>query len=920
MWSWRRRSRERDLEREIQAHLDWEADEQIGRGLPPDEARYAAHRAFGNPTSIREICREGWGWTSLETVIQDLRYAWRMPRKNAGATAMAVLALSVGIGVNTAVFTAFNAVALRPIQAAHPQQLVNIHRTEPDDPSAERFSYPDYLYYRDHSQSFSGLIAATGDSLALRAAPAARRVTSLPGRISSLVGFQFPRQLSGSAEFVAGLFVPENYFLVLGISAVRGRTFLPGQEQDFRNHPAILLSYSFWQRRFSADPGLVGSTLNLNGVVCTVIGITPKDFMGTWVNVPDIWLPMASQPLVQQGFDLLRRPEVNCCRLNGRLKPGIALEQAQAEMSVLAEQLRAKHAAGLKNGGPFTILLTRGSPFGWRPQPQVMATVMLIMGAVALVLLIACANVAGLQLARSAARQREIGIRLSLGAGRRRLVRQLLTESAMVAIIAGGLGLLFTWWTLRLLVVTVADSLPTEWGTLALQVDPDLRVFAYVLLISLAAGVLFGLAPALEASKPNLTSALKDEGASIGGGPGRSRLRDLLVGSQVAVCLFLLIAAGLLVRGSSRALRIDPGFETRHILGLDVEVPPGLGYSAAKAATLKRQIIERLSSLPGVRSVTAGHPPLTGGLRTASVSRDGQRLMVNGRGMAFYYRYAAPNYFDTLGIPIVEGRLFTPEEAEAKTPVAIVSEATARRLWPGRDPLGQRFLLDAIERFSGEVYPAALTVQLIGVAKDIRSVSLAQVDTSAVYLPKPPDQIGDSVLVRTEGEPGASMVEVAREIQTIDSNLVVYAQPLGNLLTGNPAFVFSRLAAIFSTGIGLLGLLLASVGIFGMVSYAVVQRTHEVGVRMALGAGKGDVVRLIIRQSLRPVGSGVAVGLAAAAAASRILSALLFGLNSLDTISFVGVPAFLLAVALLASYLPARRAAPVDPMVALRYE
>ncbi|PYJ54943.1 MAG: hypothetical protein DME24_25630, partial [Verrucomicrobia bacterium] len=571
---------------------------------------------------------------------------------------------------------------------------------------------------------------------------------------------------------------------------------------------------------------------------------------------------------------------------------------------------------------PVTITLTPGSPFGFRPTAQEMTVVGLVMGAVALVLLIACANIAGLQLARSVARQKEIGVRSALGASRWRLIRQLLTEATMLAVLAGGVGLLFAWWAMRFLVAAISNSLPAVWGTLALEVDPDLHVFGYTLIVALFAGILFGLAPALEASKPNLILVLKEEGAALGVKLRKSRMRDLLIATQVAICLTLLIAAGLLARGSSRALRVEPGFETKRVLGLGITMPPGLGYDAKKSGAIVRQLAERFCSVPGVRSVARGRAPLFGGLRRASVLLDGSQQESKDRAPTVNYSYVTPNYFDTLSIPIMEGRTFTEQEARAGTPVTVISKATARKFWPGQSAIGKQVTLDASRQFhtSDEPYPTGHPFEVVGVTPDLRSVWLSEPDSDYFYMPMPTDSYYESMLVRAENDPNALMTALGHEVKAVDPNVIVYAETLDGLLTNNTAFVFSRIGAILSTIIGLLGLLLASVGIYSMVSHTVVRRTHEVGIRMALGARRTDVLRLILRESMRPVALGMMVGLAASAAASRFLTALLFGLSSLDALAFVGVSALLCSVALLASYIPARRATQVDPMVALRCE
>ncbi|HEV2491618.1 MAG TPA: ABC transporter permease [Terriglobia bacterium] len=854
----------------------------------------------------------------MATLLQDLRYGLRMLAKNPSFTAVAVLALAVGIAVNTAIFTAYNA-ALRPIQATDPHRIVNIYHSTLKDHYGGAFSYPDYVYYRDHNAVFSSLIAASGAELALSdTANTSRSAAPAGGGITALAGIRFFQQVAGTAEFVRAAMISENYFSGLGINPVMGRTFTP--EEARGAYPVAMLSDNFWQRRFNSDPAILGKTLKLNGKQFAVIGITPKDFMGTYENVQSVWLPLSAFPLLEPGRDPFHNRDDDCCDLFARLKPGVTKEHAQSEMTVLADQLRRTYTSGSKNNQPATITLTPGSPFGPGPSPEVKAVVALVMGAVSLVLLIACANVAGMQLARSAARQKEIGVRLALGASRGRLVRQLLTEATLLAILAGGVGLFFTWWAVRYLVSAISDALPAEWGILSFQVDPDLRVFGYTLLISLIAGILFGLAPALEASKPNLVSVLKEEGTTFGRHFGRTRLRDLLVATQVAVCLILLITAGLLARGSARAVRINPGFETKKVLGMGIEIPPGLGYDAAKSGAIERQLVDRLSAVPGVKSVSVGRAPLAGGLRSTSVLLGEAQKDSKERAPVLNYSYVSPNFFATLSIPIIEGRTFTADEARSRANVTVVSQATARKLWPGQDPIGKHVTLDARDQYHDELFPAGQSFEVIGVTPDLRSAWLNELDPGYFYIPMPPNQYYESILVRTENDPDSLTAALGQKIKAVDPNVIVYAETLDGLITNNPGFVFSRVGAILSSIIGLLGLLLASVGIYGMVSYVVVQRTREVGVRMALGAQRGDVLRLIVRGSMKPVVVGLIFGVPAAGAVSRLLSGLLFGVSSLDPIIYLGVSLFLASVAALAALMPARRATRVDPMVALRYE
>jgi hypothetical protein len=545
-----------DLDQDIRDFIERETQDNIDRGMPPEEARYAALRKFGNVGRIKEDTREMWTFSWIERLGQDVRYGLRMLRKNPDFTVVAVFTLAVGIAVNTAVFTAFD-VTLRPIQATDPGRIVTVQRSSVQDGNVWNFNYPDYLYYRAHNQVFEDLFVAAGTGVSLSDAPNANGRPQVAGGITAAIGIRFFQQMAGTAELGWAALVSQNYFSTLGISLVIGRSFAPADSS-----PEVLLSYSFWARRFESDPSALGKTLKLNGKPFTVIGITPKDFIGTYQNAPSVWLPISAYPLLEPGHDPLHNSNDECCSLYGRLKAGVSRHQAQADLTVLAEQLRQTYQAGSRNSRPVTISVAPASPFGDHPSPEAVMVVVSVMSAVALVLLIACANVAGLQLARSAARQKEIGVRLALGAGRGRLMQQLLTEAALLAVMAGGAGLLASWFAERFLVRSVAAALPPQWGYLAIDVNPDVRVFAYTLIVSLVTGIMFGLTPALEASRSSVTSVLKEEGAGFAGNLRGLRLRHFFIAAQMAISLLLLITAGLLARGSARAVRLDPGFET----------------------------------------------------------------------------------------------------------------------------------------------------------------------------------------------------------------------------------------------------------------------------------------------------------------------------------------------------------------------
>jgi predicted permease len=916
-----------DLDAELQFHLAMREQFNAGQGMPQEEARHDAQRRFGNATLIKERTREVDIITLLETIGQDIRFAARMLAKHPGFTALAILVLAVGIGVNTAVFTAYKAVLLQPLEGKDPGQLVNVYRTTSHSPYDPRFSYPDYVAYRDQNRVFSGLIASTGDSLALSGGPDASSGGSSFGTLMGGFGFQFPSVTSGGAQFVNAMSVSEDYFSVLGVNAVRGRVFLPQDGHDLDAHPALLISENYWQRRFGGNPSLIGQSLKLNGVSFAVIGITPHDFMGTNGNVPNFWIPLRLRPLVFQSADLLRDREDNSYTLHGRLMPGISMLEAQAAMTLLQDQLRRMHAPRSEGGKSATISLTPGSNLG-RPDAVghntgLFFALFLIACAVGLVLLVACANVAGLQLARSAARQQEIGVRLSLGASRSRVMRQLLTESALLGLLAGGGSMLMAWWALRLLVVKIAAELPAEWGSPAMRLQPDGYIFLYVFLISLIASVLFGLAPALESSRSSLSSVLKQEGNRYALPIGRARMRDLLVGLQVAICVLLLICAGLLIRGSIRSTAINPGYETHRTVWVSAQFPLGFGYTHAKQLAEIRQLQQRLRQLPGVLAVTSGNAPDSGGLRTAAVGLNGNQPTSQDSPRKLFYSYVGGEYLRSLGIPILRGQDFSAKSDAPDQRSIIISESAAEELWPGLEPVGRTLNLDGTNQRhgSGEVLPRGQAYHVIGVARNTRGIIPGGRDAVKAYIVLPSDQIDAlPTLIRTEGDPKPVMAALSKQVLAVDPNLIVHFSTLADLMTSTPAFAMSRFSAILATIIGALGLLLACVGIYGTVSYAVVRRTREVGIRMALGAKKADVLGLILRESCRPVFAGLIVGTFAAAGAARLLSALLFGMSTLDPLSFIGVGALFALISMLAAYLPARHATSVDPLVALRYE
>ena len=917
----------REHEEELQFHLSMRERLNVDQGMTPGQACRDARLRFGNPSLWRERMSEIDLMMLPATVLQDVRYGVRMLWRNAGSTLVAVLALAIGIGVNTAAFTAYKAFFKRPLDARDSSRMVNLAlllQSGASDKSGDflaRFSIPDYEAYRDQVHSFSGLIATSDpQNLTLTGTEEISGRRSSPD--GSLVSRLIPLPSILNVETASTFFVSENYFSALGLGALYGRTFAPEDSARLAASPSALISDNYWQKRFGGDPAILGKTVRLNGVAFTIVGITPHNFIGTSVTAPDFWLPLSLEPLVHPDDNWLRNRENLCCRVYGRLATDVSLQQAQAEMSTVAGHLSTLHAASSDLHKSTKAVIWPGSPFPY-PLNQyggLEYAILLIMVGVGMVLVIACANVASLQLARAASRQHELGMRLSLGASRLRIIRQLLTESALLGMVAGAVALLFSWAFLQTIVVAIADAFPEDYGTFIFNVTPDLEIFAYVFCLSLLAGVLFGLAPALESSGGAVSSALK---ANAGIGKVRSRrLRDLLMVAQVSVSLALLIAGSILIRSSIRAVKMDTGYDTKHVLSLDLRFPEGERYSIERRAALVRELRARLNSLPGVVSITSARAPDSGDFRTAAVSVNGKKPSPQNTQAILYYTYIQPNYFQTLSIPLLFGRGF---EAQASQPehAVILSASAAQLLWPGQNPIGHSLRLASSGRFDrrDDAYLSGPAYEVVGVARDTRGFLLNGSDSEQIYLSMPQDRLQDfTILIRTQGAPTQIVNAIGPIILSIDPNLVAYTLTLEEMLRTTESFFASSISAVIASSIGIVGLLLALMGIYGTVSYLVVLRTREVGIRMALGARKRDVLILMLRESTWPVVVGLIVGMCLALGASYLLRRVLYGLNTIDGISFIIVSILFLAIALLAAYLPSRRATRVDPMVALRYE
>jgi predicted permease len=808
-----------------------------------------------------------WGWRWLENLGQDLRYAARTLRNSAGFSTVAVLTLALGIGANTTIFSVLNAVLLRDLPVDDPGRLVSF---APEN----SFSYPDYLDFRGQSSSFEGVCAL------------------YPNVVASLSGGDTPDRVLGEV-------VTANYFSVVGIRPALGRGFVP--DEDSMASPVVVLSHALWRRNFGAEPGILGKTVRMNGRGYTVVGIAPEGFHGTrrgfaadfWapVSMADYIMPWAAEAKLlatrdQRGFVLL-----------ARLKRGFKREQAVADVGVISERIR--RMSGLQPGK--TVSLEMAGALGGPRAQQIVSWATALMAVVALLLLIACANVANLQLARATSRRREIGIRLAIGAGRSRIVRQLLTESVLLSAVGATLGFA--------LAAAATHSLsrlelPSR-ESITLDVSPDGRVLLFTALLAIGTAIAFGLAPALEATRHDPIRGLKEE-ASRTTATG-SGLRSVLVATQVALSVMLVAGAGLFLRSLWKTLAVDPGFRPDHVLVLNLD-PRKQGYSKDDTIRLFRSIEERLAALPGVRSTSfVSIVPLSNFRSGRGFRADRQR---DDKTRQANVLVVSAGYFETLGIPLLRGRSF---ERARTDPQAVVSETAARLFFPGEDPIGRRIL----------TYDRKRAYEVMGVVPDAKLATITEAPAPCLYQlfdQEPGSAVyGMAFLIRTEIDPQAMIKPARDQIAALDRDLAVQGVETMQAHVQKALFG-SRLSATLFGAFGVLGLAIAAVGLYGLMSYTVRCRTKEIAIRAALGASPIDLARTVTAQGMALVSFGIVAGLAAALAASRLVSSFLYGITATDAATFLAAPAVLLVAALAATAIPARRATHIDPMEALRYE
>ncbi len=892
----RRNDAESDLDDEVRHYLEMATQERIRAGMPPADAERAARLDLGGVEAVKEEVR--WiGWeATVETFARDVRYAIRRLRQSPGFTIVAVVSLALGIGANTAIFSLVDATLIQRLPVRSSGDLVYIRGSS----ASQAFSYPDLDEIRRYNTSFDGVIGWGGVTVSLGS--------------------------GDDVSLASGAIVTGNYFDVLGVHAAIGRTISDADDVTPDAQPVVVIGDRLWRRRFNRDPSVVGKDMMINGRRFSITGVMPSGFEGAQLGIErDFFVPMMMQAVVRPprgGYSGEMNPDLLHTRGNrwlfalGRLKPGVTIAAATASLAGVLKEQQTREASDERNMAVSLTPVDDGDP---ESRSQIVSAAKLLMSVVGLVLLIACANVANLLLARSTSRAREIAVRLSLGASRGRLVRQLLTESVLLASVGGLAGLALAWLTIH---AVRAAPPPVEALPMVVSFSIDGRVLVFTLLLSIATGVVFGLVPALRASRPELAPTLKDESFSARRHHRRVDGRSLLVVAQVAMSLLVLVSASLFLRSLRESQAVTTGFDAKRVLTVPLSINL-LRYTKAQGRRFYEEVVDRVKALPGVESASLTRwVPLSGNNAVRGLMIQGgdatEQLLRSenggdGRGNpnATFVQVVGNDYFRTMGIRLVRGRDFTTADIPDGAPVVIVNQAFARAHFQGADPIGRRLSV------SGRNGPWA---EIVGVAADSKMMRVAERPIPNVYLPLAQNhETGMTLLIRTSVDPRTLAPSVAREIHTIEKNLpAANARSLSEWV--DLSLYLSRAGTLALVVFGALAVLLASVGLYGVMSYAVARRTKELGVRMALGATASDVLGQILREGIALVVAGIVVGLLAAYGATSLLASFLYGVSPRDVVSFTAVPGLLVLVGGLACYLPARRATRVDPMTALRHQ
>jgi predicted permease len=866
---------DQEFEHELDAHLDMLADENVRRGMSPEEARRAARIRLGGQTQLKETNRELHGLPALETFLQDTRYAFRMLRKNPGFTAVAVLTLALGIGANTAIFSVVYAMLLKPLPYSHPEQLLTVFEAQPQaGVNATGWSYANFAELREQNRIFSDMAGSQQHQL------------TLTGR--------------GEPSVVNTSVVTPELFSVFGQRPIVGRPFYP--EDGKPGAPAaVILSENLWRGSFGADPKVIGSSINLDKRSFTIVGVMPAVFRFPILTASEqLWIPLVQDPLFGSWMD---RRGGHWLQVTGRLKPGVSMTQAQAELDAIGARLAKEFPA--ENDG-WTI---RFVPLKQKIVGNVKSALLVLMGAVGLVLLIACANIANLLLTRATSRAREIAVRTALGAGRSRIVRQLLSETLVLGLLGGLAGIALAYVGVQGLTALMPQDLPQ---VNAIRVDNF--VLGFALLLSAVASCAFGLAPALFAANSNLQSSLREGGTRSGESGNRRRARSFLAAGEIALAMVLLVAAGLLLRSFSKLTAVSPGFDAQHVVQADISLPRFQYSLPQQWAAFSEELLMRLQSEPGMRDAAVVVPrPMTDGFVNLGFDIVGNPPASAGASRTANYVSVSPDYFRVMEIPLRAGRLFDQHDVAASPRVSLISKAMARIYFPNQNPLGKQIVFG----FPPDIGAAR---EIVGVVGDVRDVALAQDPGAMMYVPYAQAPFwGANVVVRSTLSAASVASTIRRDVQQIDKDLpvtdVAMMKDTIDATLAQPKFR-TFLLGLFAA----MALVLAATGIFGVISYSVSRRTNEIGIRITLGASRNTILRMVLRETLMLTGAGLVLGLPSALAASHLLGHMLFSVSANDPATLAAVAFTLGLIAAIAGYIPARRAMRVDPMVALRHE